>query len=1062
MPLLPHRALEQLFRRLVTVALGCLCVLAHSSTADAQLSGELGAHDPSTVLLDNGQYYYFATGNLLASRSSANLTQWSAESAAFDALPAWIPAAVPGYQGTSLWAPDVIKLGDLYYLYYSASVWGTKLSAIGYATSPTLDPDAANYAWTDRGLVVSSNHSSPYNAIDPSLLLDDKTGRLWMTWGSFNNGIYVKELNPANGQPLNSSPGVNVAAPGPTVEIEGASMVQRGDYYYLFANWGGCCSGVDSTYNMRVGRSTSPTGPFLDRNGVNMLSGGGTLFLDDDGRKIGPGHFSFTEESGQDKFSYHYYDGDRAGAPTFAIRNLYWTSDDWPGIASVAPNWTGAAGSNWSDVANWTNSTVPHGIGHIANFAAPSAGQYSVALPTARTVGTVNFRGAGTFTVGAGGGSTLTLSNVAGENATLNVAEGSHTIAAPIAAVGQLGVNVTPANSTLTLGGPVTGSGLSKYGNGRLLLAGTNNAFTGSIFVKYGTLTVTGSVTANSFNSVGQILGEAAALNVQGSGSLTSNGDLNIGDTGSDTTAATGTLRITDQASVVVGTGGGLYVGSGFFANTRAQGTVIQSGGTLTVNRPGDGSFIIGGRTSTLANGIYNLSGGAANANTNVFVGGRGTGTVNQSGGTFNAAQFLAIGRYSGSSGNWTISGGSLNQSNAVTWLLVGEEGAGTLTIQDSGQVNASGAIQVGYRATGMGTIHLDGGTLAARSIVRGAGSATLNFNGGTLRASASGSGFLQGLSAANVKAGGATIDTQSFDVTIAQPLLHAAALGATPDGGLFKRGAGTLRLNAASTYTGATTIDVGTLLVNNTTGSATGFGDVVVNGGGTFGGNGSASGNVIVQLGGTIAPGNSVGRLTVGSIEFSGESQFIVELSSTGGIPGVNHDQLAVTGITNLGGNLVIDLASGLAPERSDQFTILTAAALAGSFENALDGQYVNERDGQGAFRVRYDAALQAVLLTSYQSVAFLAGDFNGDGSVDASDYSTWRDNVGATAGTLINDPHFVEIGIAQYETWRTNFGATLAGDAQLDQHPVPEPGTLLPLLAVALAATILRHCNT
>ena len=179
----------------------------------AQLTGQLGAHDPSTVIFDNGKYYYFATGDLLATRSSTNLTSWSGGPAAFNALPSWIPSTVPGYSGNSLWAPDVIKLNNQYYLYYSASVWGTKLSGIGYATSPTLDPTAPNYGWTDQGKVISSTHSSPYNAIDPSLMLDKNTGKLWMTWGSFNNGIYVKEMNPANGQPLNALPGVNVAAP---------------------------------------------------------------------------------------------------------------------------------------------------------------------------------------------------------------------------------------------------------------------------------------------------------------------------------------------------------------------------------------------------------------------------------------------------------------------------------------------------------------------------------------------------------------------------------------------------------------------------------------------------------------------------------------------------------------------------------------------------------------------------------------------------------------------------------------------------------------------------------
>ena len=752
------------------VSLCCPLGLLPVGALHAQLTGQLGAHDPSTVIFDNGKYYYFATGDLLATRSSTNLSAWSGGPAAFNSLPAWIPSTVPGYSGNSLWAPDVIKLNNQYYLYYSASVWGTKLSGIGYATSPTLDPTAPNYGWTDQGKVISSTHSSPYNAIDPSMMLDKNTGKLWMTWGSFNNGIYVKEMNPANGQPLNSSPGVNVGA-GPTVEIEGAAMVQRGNYYYMFANWGGCCSGVDSTYNMRVGRSTSPTGPFLDRNGVNMLNGGGTLFLDDDGRKIGPGHFSYVDENGQDKFSYHYYDGDRVGAPTFALRNLYWTSDDWPSAAAVSPNWMGSSGGSWSDTANWTNSTLPNGVGHVANFAAAVSRPATVELPSSRTVGTVNFRGAGGYTINATGGTALTISNVAGESATLNVAEGSHTVNAPIAAVGQLGVNVTPTTSNLTLGGPVTGPGLTKYGYGKVTLAGANSAFSGSIFVKYGTLTVTGSVTTNSFSSIGQVVGETGTLSVQGSGALTSNGDLNIGDTGDNNTPATGTFNISDQASVVIGTAGGLYVGSGFNTNSRAVGTVNQSGGTLTVNRPADGSFVIGGRNSANTSGVYNLSGGTVAANTNVFVGGRGTGSIIQTGGSFTASQYLSVGRFAGSTGNWTIGGGTLNQSNAGAGLFVGEGGAGTLTLQSTGQVNAGGTVQLGNQASGVGTINLDGGVLTARSIVRGGGSATFNFHGGVLRAGTNSGTLMQGLTGANVKAGGARIDSQSFDVTIAQTL---------------------------------------------------------------------------------------------------------------------------------------------------------------------------------------------------------------------------------------------------------------------------------------------------
>ncbi|MCO6045456.1 family 43 glycosylhydrolase [Aeoliella sp. ICT_H6.2] len=793
-------------------------IVLQMGAACAQLTGELGAHDPSTVVYDNGRYYYFSTGDLLAARSSVDLVNWTREPSPFNQLPSWVPGAVPGYTGRSLWAPDVIKLDNEYKLYYSASVWGTKLSGMGLATSPTLDPDSPDYGWTDHGIVMGSGHSNPYNAIDPSMMLDDDTGKLWMTWGSFNNGIYVKEMDPTTGLPLDSSPGTNVAAPGPTPEIEGAAMMQRDGYYYLFTNWGGCCSGSSSTYNIRVGRSDSPTGPFLDAEGVNMLAGGGTLFMDDDGRKIGPGHFSFMEVDGQQQFSYHYYDADRpwaggqTGFATFGLRDLHWTSDDWPSLVEVNPYWTGQSDRTWESATNWTYDTVPDGVGHVANFAAQTTGPYTVALSTSRTVGTINFRGFGSYTLGSLASPTLTIDDVAGETATLNVAEGSHTIAAPINAVDNLEANVTPSASALTLMGQVVAPRLSKYGDGNLVLSGANSNVSGNLFVRRGTLSVTGSLSASSYTSVGQILGETATMRVAGSGSFTANADFNIGDTGDNSTPATGTLYLSDNASIVVGTSGGFYVGSGYNSGSRAEGTVVQSGGTLTVNRPQDGSFVVGGRGSANANGVYNLSGGTVDANTNVFVGGRGTGTVNQSGGTFDASGFVAIGRYSGSTGSWTISDGTLNQANADNWLLVGEEGEGTLTVDGYGLVNAVGATQVGYQSSGAGVINLRGGTFRARSITRGAGTATVNFNGGVLQSRLSTSTLLENLTAANVQTGGAKIDTQAYDVTLSQSLLHDAALGTSPDGGLTKFGTGTLTLTTANTFTGATSVSEGTL----------------------------------------------------------------------------------------------------------------------------------------------------------------------------------------------------------------------------------------------------------
>jgi arabinan endo-1,5-alpha-L-arabinosidase len=78
---------------------------------------------------------------------------------------------VPAYRGYA-WAPDVILVNGQYHLYYSVSTFGRQISAIGLATSPTLDPSSPNGRWTDRGPIIKSTNGSPYNAIDPSVLLD--------------------------------------------------------------------------------------------------------------------------------------------------------------------------------------------------------------------------------------------------------------------------------------------------------------------------------------------------------------------------------------------------------------------------------------------------------------------------------------------------------------------------------------------------------------------------------------------------------------------------------------------------------------------------------------------------------------------------------------------------------------------------------------------------------------------------------------------------------------------------------------------------------------------------
>ncbi len=778
----------------------------------AEVTGQTAAHDPSSIVKDGSTFYYFATGQGIISRNSTNRAAWSNGPSVFGSTwPTWINTAVPGFGGV-FWAPDVGYRNNKYYLYYAASTWASQVSAIGVATSPTLNPSAPNYGWTDQGAVIQSTNGSAYNTIDPSIFQDTSTGRMWMAFGSYWNGIYVTELDPTSGKRLSGSPAVNVAR---NSSIEASALVQHGGFYYLFIDWGTCCSGIDSTYNIRVGRSTSPTGPFLDKNGVNLVNGGGTLFYDDDGHRTGPGHFALYSDGVQDQFGYHYYDGNLDGAPQYGLSNLYWSADNWPGVAPVNPDWTGATDANWSNAANWSGGTIPNGIGSVANFGANAAGRYSVTVDGGgKTLSRINFSSTAGYNIGSAGGGTLTLDAMTGDaQTTINVSAGNHGINAPIAAVDDLGVNVTPATSTLVLGGAVSGKSISKYGHGTLALAGANT-YSGNVFVRCGTLDVSGSVAATQYVSVALGTGDEAQLIVRGSGSFVSTVDLNIGDSGDSATPATGTLDLRDNAEVTVNSGGGFYVGSGFFTNTRAVGVVNQTGGTLTASGTFDGAFVVGGRTSNLAVGTYNLAGGVVNANTNVRVGGSGAGTVNQTGGTFNSAGHISIGRLNGAAGVWNISGGSLNQSNAARNLIVGEAGAGTLVVSGTGQVTTAGALRIGASATGSGTVSLNGGVITTPAITRGTGAATLFFNGGTLRAAGSSTTFLQGLTNALVRAGGGTIDTQAFAITVAQPLLHLPALGTSPDGGLTKTGAGTLILAGSNTYTGATTVSAGTLIL--------------------------------------------------------------------------------------------------------------------------------------------------------------------------------------------------------------------------------------------------------
>ena len=322
---------QNLAPRCGLAALASAWLLSSAAAFSAGLQGDLRIHDPSTLIRCGERYYVFDTGSGIITKSSADLVSWSAGPRVFDSPPGWTTNSVPGFRGFC-WAPDLIFTNGCYWLYYSVSTWGSPVSAIGLVTNPTLDPAAPAYRWTDRGLVVQSRAGDVFNAIDPSVARD-ASGNLWLAFGSYWSGIKLVPLDSTTGKlPAPDTPRDSLTW---NTSIEAACVHYRAGWYYLFVNWDRCCAGVNSTYNLRVGRSRQITGPYLDRVGKDMREGGGTLFLGTTGRYIGPGHLGILEDRGTNWFSYHYYDANRGGRPTLDLRRLDWTEDGWP---AVPPN----------------------------------------------------------------------------------------------------------------------------------------------------------------------------------------------------------------------------------------------------------------------------------------------------------------------------------------------------------------------------------------------------------------------------------------------------------------------------------------------------------------------------------------------------------------------------------------------------------------------------------------------------------------------------------------------------------------------------------------------------
>jgi autotransporter-associated beta strand protein len=421
-------------------------------------------------------------------------------------------------------------------------------------------------------------------------------------------------------------------------------------------------------------------------------------------------------------------------------------------------------------------------------------------------------------------------------------------------------------------------------------------------------LEITGNLTSSPSSAWFRKTG-GGTLNLKGS----ANNMLGPTQLDSGTTNMSGALDTFSGLSIGVSNNAATTTAPSPVLNWTGGGTVASGNSSLVVNDAGanaSASISISSGTLTIGNGT--ATGG-------FYVGGKGAGTATVNGGFLNIA------------GNKDVSLGSFLQYG-------NSSGTGTLTVASGTmKVNGAGNFFVGYAQTnatssgtfaGTGIVNLTGGVLeTSRSLVTATsslatGTGTVNFNGGTLRALGTSADFIA-VTAANVKDGGAVIDTNSFDITISQRLLNGGA------GGLTKQGAGTLTLSGSNSYAGSTTVTAGTLKAGHV--NAFSAAAVTVASGATLDINALAIGNAITNNGGTLSNagayagtqtlagaasyGALAGTLSVvsgGSATLSGAMSGTISIAAGGAAALSAGGSLAQAALTN-NGTFIIDRTDSL-----------------------------------------------------------------------------------------------------------------------------------------------------
>lgn len=296
--------------------------------------------DPTIIRSDQGIFYAYGTqddwGDGQGSRmvpilKSEDLIRWDYVGTAFKQKPDW-------KEKGGIWAPEIVQVGNRFYLYYAYSTWGDPDPGIGLAIA--ANPEGP---FEDHGKLFLSSEINVPNSIDPFYW--EEKGRKFLFWGSFSNsenqGTYMVRLSDDGTSVPDMSNKVKIAAG----DFEAVVIHKKGNYYYFIGSKGGCCDGENSSYHLRIGRSKFLQGPYLDQNGNDLRERGtGTAILKGDSTFAGPGHNSriFRDKNNSEWMLYHAIEKSNprlksgANRRVLMLAKVLW-KNGWPYIETGAP-----------------------------------------------------------------------------------------------------------------------------------------------------------------------------------------------------------------------------------------------------------------------------------------------------------------------------------------------------------------------------------------------------------------------------------------------------------------------------------------------------------------------------------------------------------------------------------------------------------------------------------------------------------------------------------------------------------------------------------------------------